>query len=376
MKRPPYASKARILAHRAKAQRSEHKVAFVLRRSSMSRGKSSIVHQVKVAINELDRIGQSKREMRKDGKQGIHSLKQKQETLSASQNYVRWAKNKFGVKSIYDLNERHYRAYMGFLESEGRSVGHRQNVETALRHLQKGMNLRSEKFGKEENVFVPEKRVTNWREKASPTNRSYSPEEYQKILEQLPANSRDAVMLCRELGLRVRESVRIEVQHFHPVKDGGWKLEIKKGTGITKGGRFREVQVPESFHLNLERMISGKGVHERLISVERDTVRRAVNEACRRAGISQKGRGTHGFRHAYSRERIDQLFKEQGIHLQATRMLERIMANRDQGRLVTYGVFSKKDKTLFEKVKQIIDQVHSEIGHGKDRWDLAAVYMR
>ncbi|MFF0566015.1 site-specific integrase [Bacillus velezensis] len=341
----------------------------------MGRGKSSIVHDVKTAINELDRIGQSKRELRKEGKHGIHSLKQKKETLSASQNYVKWVRKEYGVKSIYELKKEHYEAYMGFLEREGRSVGHRRNVETALRHLQKGMDLRSEKFGKEKNVFVPSKRVTDWKEVKKPTNRSYSKEEYQKILKNLPVNSRDAVMLCRELGLRVREAVRVEVQHFQPT-DSGWQLIIEDGKGITKGGRFRELVVPDHFKGQLERMINEKKGHERLVTVERDTVRRAVNEACRKARIIQNARGTHGFRHAYSRERVNLLFKERGIPETGPKMVERIMSNRDQGRLANYGIVSDRDKVLFEQVKQVIDKVHQEIGHGKDRWDLAAVYMR
>ena len=183
-------------------------------------------------------------------------------------------------------------------------------------------------------------------------------------------------MLCRELGLRVRESVRVEVQHFKQDDRGSWQLIIEKGTGITKGGRFREVPVPKSFQGVLERMMNGKESRERLVPIERDTVRRAVNEACRKAKIVQRGRGTHGFRHAYSRERMDQLFKERGIQEKALKMIERIMSNRDQGRPANYSILSENDKTLFKEVKQVMDQVHSEIGHGKDRWDLAAVYMR
>lgn len=339
----------------------------------MARGKASIVHQVKSAIKELDKIGQAKRPLKKEGKQGIHTTKTKQDTLSAAQNFVKWTRNEFGVNNLYELKEDHYRDYMGFLEREGRSVGHRQNVETALRHLQKGMNARSEKFGKEKHIFVTEKRITNWREKAKPTDRSYSREEYQRILEKLPSNSRDAVMLCQEMGLRVREAVRVEVQHFD-LKKG--KLVIENGSGITKGGRFREVPIPTHFRSEVERMIQGKARNEHLVPVKRDTVRRAVNKACKEANIKQLRRGTHGFRHAYSRERLDQLFKERGIQEQAPKMLERIMSNRDQGRQADYGILSAKDKALFQEVKQVIDKVHSELGHGKDRWDLAAVYMR
>ncbi|MGN7403682.1 tyrosine-type recombinase/integrase [Cytobacillus praedii] len=339
----------------------------------MARGKSSVVHQVKTAINEIDRIGQSKRELKKTGQQGIHSLKQKQETLSGAQNFVKFIRKEFGVKDIYQLKEEHYRAYMSFLEREGRSVGHRQNVETALRHLQKGMNARSEKFGKENHIFVPEKRLTDWREKEKPINRSYSRAEYERILEKLPSHSRDAVMLCREMGLRIKESVNVEVQHFK-LQEG--RLIIENGSGITKGGRYRDVPIPTHFRAEIERMIKGKAQHEHLVPVKTDTVRRAVNKACKEVKVVQRGRGMHGFRHAYSRERLDQLFKEKEIQTKGSEMVERIMANRDVGRQADYGIFSEKDRNLYEQVKTVIDQVHSEIGHGKNRWDLVMVYMR
>lgn len=341
----------------------------------MTRGKSSIVFQAKTAINELDKIGQAKRELKRNGTQGIHSLKQKKETLSAAQNYVKYVRKEFGVNNLYELKEEHYREYMSFLEREGRSVGHRQNVETALKHLQKGMNLRSEKFGKEKHVFVPEKRVTNWREKKAPTDRSYSRNEYQRILEKLPPNSRDAVMLCRVMGLRVQEAVRVEVQHFN-LKEGKLHIKAGEGGGITKGGRFRETPIPPHFCAEIERMIRDKADHEHLVPVAKDTVRRAVNKACKEAGIIQKGRGTHGFRHAYARDRVNQLFRERGIQDDAPKMVERIMSNRDRRKGADYGILSDKDKALFEQIRQVMDQVHSEIGHGRGRWDLAAVYMK
>lgn len=339
------------------------------------RGKSSIVHQVKIAIGEVDRIGESKKELRSQGKHGIHSFNQKKETLSASQNFVKWVRKEFKVNSLYQLKQEHYTAYLRYLEHEGRSVGHRQNVETALIHLQKGMNLRSEKYNRDKHIFVPEKRVTDWRERKAPTDRSYTREEYTKLLKHLPPNSRDAVMLCRELGLRVREAVGVQVQHFQN-NNGTWQLSIKKGTGITKGGRFREVPVPSYFNHHLERMMKGRNRDEQLVLIKRDTVRRAVNEACRKSGIIQRGRGTHGFRHAYTRERINKLFMERDIGEQAPRMVERIMGNRDKGRAADYGILTSKDKRLFFQVKDVMDQVHSEIGHGKGRWDLASVYMR
>lgn len=338
------------------------------------RGKSSIVHQCKTAINAVDRIGESKRDARNAGSTGIHSLKQKEETLSAAQNYVKWVRSEFKVKNLYNLREDHYKAYIEHLQGKKLSNGHLRNVETALRHLQKGMNIRSEKFQKDPVQFCPPKRVVPYTP-ASPNDRSYSRSEYEQILQHLPNNSRDAVMLSRELGMRIKEACNVRVEHFEPTIDGGWKVHIKDGKGITKGGRPRNIPVPKHFEKTIDRMLQGKEQGQTLIKVKRDTVRRAVNKSCKKAGVKQLGRGTHGFRHAYARERLDQLLEKQGIKGDGKAMIERIMTNRDQGRPADYGI-GNHNENLFVSVKQVIDKIHEEIGHGKDRWDLAAVYMR
>lgn len=95
--------------------------------------------------------------------------------------------------------------------------------------------------------------------------------------------------------------------------------------------------------------------YEHLIPLERDTVRRAVNKACHKVGIAQAGRGVHGFRHAYSRARMRELFSRKNVLDQAPAMIERIMSNRDRGRQADYGIVSDSDKKLFRVVKQVID---------------------
>lgn len=340
----------------------------------MARGKSSIVFDVKNAINEIDRIGQSKRDLRKTGQHGIHSLKQKKETISACQNFAKWVRKEHGVKRIYDLREEHYREYIADMKSRNLSNGHIMNVETALRHLQKGMNARSERFNRDKVVFIPKKRLIS-SEGLKTQNRSYSDEEYLKILKHSSKHAQTGIKLMRHLGLRVREATNVEVQHF---KQNGekWVLKIENGSGITKGGRFREVPVPKHFEKDLVQVMKDKSKDDRLVPVKTDTLRKSVNRACKKANVVQAGRGTHGFRHLYSRERIDQLFKQKGIIDTGPNMLERILENRENGRKADYSIFTEKDKRLYLEVKQVVDQVHSELGHGKDRWDLAMVYMK
>ena len=89
------------------------------------------VREVKESIEAIGKIGISKRAAREDGNSGIHLKKQKENTMSDCQNFVKWARSEHGVKSIADLNED--RGYIVHLSEKGISEGHRINVETSLR---------------------------------------------------------------------------------------------------------------------------------------------------------------------------------------------------------------------------------------------------
>lgn len=342
---------------------------------SRRRGSGSIVHDVKVCLNEIDMIGKSKRDARQEGIKGIHSLKQKEHTLSACQNFVRWTRTKFGVKKVHELNQEHYKAYLAHLESEGRSLGHRRNVETAIKHLQNGLNARSTRFEKENVTFVPEGRVTPLNASEGVSNRSYTDVEVKALLEHVPPSTRDAVALMRGLGLRVRESANIRVEHF--VRTGkGWRVQIDKGAGITKGGRFRYFDVPKPFEKELERMLQGKDSLDRLVQIKVDTIRESVSKGLKKAGIEQNRRGCHGFRHAFARSRVETLFRERGLGERGHQMMQRILVNREVGRQADYGILKVEDQQLYLEVRNVMDEVHAEIGHGANRWDLAMRYMK
>lgn len=334
-----------------------------------------MVHQVSQALTELNRIGQSKKEAKKKHDFGIHSIKQVKETLSASQNFVKWVRNQFGVLSVYDLNEVHYRTYMAYLTDMGRSTGHRQNVETSLRHLQKGMGIRSQRFGYETTLFVPEKRITNWRELKKAENRSYTHDEFEKMLPFLSTNVRDAVLLQRYMGLRVREACHVLVKHFS-FSEGLLHIPQEEAKGITKGGRYRMTPIQDHFIDVIQRLVKDKSDYDRLILIETSTVRKGVNRACKKADIVQDGRGTHGFRHLYCRERLTDLLAAECIGTDGRTMLERVMTNRDAGRKADYSILSAHEKEIYRKLKKVIDTIHEEIGHGEDRWDLAERYIR
>lgn len=340
-------------------------------------GSSSIVHDVKVCLQEIDMIGKSKREAREVGIQGIHSLKQKEHTMSACQNFVKWTRTEFGVRKVHQLTQEHYRAYLKDLKDRGLSHGHQQNVETALRHLQSGLNVRSERFDKEPVIFAPERRLTAPVASEGVSNRSYTDSEIQSLLKHVPATTGDAVKLMRGLGFRVREAANVRAEHFVQKENGsGWRVQIDQGSGITKGGRFRHFDVPKPFEKELERLLQGKSPTDQLVSIRVDTIRKSVSEGLKAAGIVQKRRGCHGFRHSYARGRVDALFQERGVSEHGHIMMQRILENRSDNKAADYGILTKEDRQLYKEVRETMNLVHAEIGHGANRWDLAMRYMK
>lgn len=371
------AQPADILRWSARAKRGPNDAAVGKGGVKMARrGRTSIVREVKESLQAIDKIGESKYDARKIGKSGIHSKKQMANTMSDAQNFVKWCRSEHGVKSISDLTERHYASYLAHLREKGVSQGHKINVETSLRLLEKGFIERSKRFGDDPATFgrfCPEKRLETATRGSDVQNRSYTESEVQVIRENCSGEVQKAVDLMREMGLRVKEAVNVRVEHFIPNDTAtGWKLSIKEGAaaGITKGGRFREIDVPRAFEQRLEKLIANKSPKECLVNVAESTVRDGVNVACKRGGVAQAGRGCHGFRHSYARERMDQLMTSG-----QKQMMKRVLENRKMGRAADYGILREQDKQLYAAAKKAMDQIHSELGHGKNRWALAMRYM-
>lgn len=319
----------------------------------------SIINQVNMCIREIDMIGKSKRAAKKNGVKGIHSYKTKNEVLKIAKQFANWARSERGVKNLHDLTEADYQA---FLESKAHTtLDYRRSIETHLRLLQEGLNRRAERYGKEAIRFVPEKRLIAPRRRLEAvSNRSYSEREVKAIKERVSPSTARAVALMRNLGLRVSESVQLRVEHVQ-----GDFIRIE-GDTITKGGRDREIPIPASFQQELEQMCLGKTEGERLVPLMAGTVMDDVKEACRELNI--KSRGTHGFRHSYARERV-----QQEMTTEQKAMFERCLDRYAEGKKADYGVY---DKELYDATKAIMDKIHGELGHGKNRFDLAVRYMR
>lgn len=204
-------------------------------------GKKTIVFQVKVALDSIDYICQS----RSQGIKGIHSYKQKKNTFSDCQNFVKWVRQSYQIIELQQLSPKHYHAYFDFMQEKDCGEGHMSNVEIFLRLLQVATE-------KQWNVtFCPEKRIFSGQSKLQTRNRSYMDKEIELIEENCSEEVQKAVQLMSNLGLRLKEVVNLRGKHFTK-KDGEYYLEITEGAGVTKGGRFRQIKLQPQFKDTLQ----------------------------------------------------------------------------------------------------------------------------
>ncbi|WP_344351020.1 hypothetical protein, partial [Catellatospora coxensis] len=105
-----------------------------------------------------------------------------------------------------------------------------------------------------------------------------------------------------------------------------------------------------------------------VILIERDSIRKGNAEAFKRAGLTTEGRGLHGYRHAYARGRVNELMTKS-----EKQALDKALQRYGEGKRADYGVHERE---TYNSMKAKMDQIHSELGHGKNRFDLAFRYMQ
>lgn len=333
-------------------------------------GRPSIKNQVETALKEINRIGYSKREAKQAGdSSNIHSIKYYRDVQGTAIRFAEFCRDQYGIRSIYYIKEEHTSGFLQSLKEKGVSNGYLINVESHLKKLQNGMQKFSEKQRKTPAIFVGTRHIaTDQREK--PHDRSYSSKEIFEIGKHMSPNVHAAMQLSLNLGLRAKEVTNIRVEHIVENPNGGLQVHIVEGRGVTKGGRFRDIPVPKEYESTLRQLIQGKSLGQKILSMKEGTLRSGLKRACDKAGIQSAG--WHGFRHTYARQRLEELLGER--KREGREMIGRMLNNRSCGRKIDAGLRTH-EKELFNAVKQVINAVHHELGHGNNRWGLVAVYM-
>lgn len=340
---------------------------------SKKRGGNRLKYQVERAIKKINRIGVSKKALRDAGEEtGIHSINQIKHDLSVSQNFVKWAKEQ-GVKDLFQLKRSHYRDYIAHKQAQGVSNGHLINIETSLRHLEKGMNEISKEKGFEERNWAPKTRLIDTNSREKPQDRSYSSEETKGYLNKLSANARVGGLLQASFGLRLREAANTRVAHIVE-KDGRlfWqasddKEALNAAQGVTKAGRARITPCRPEYEEQVRKMIQGKEEGQYVVPVKYNTLKSAYN----RAGME----GSHTFRHTYARKMLQGELQSRGIEHEGRAMLQKMMENREAGYRKDHLV-TREERPLYREVSAAMNRVQEYLGHGSGRIDLAGVYLK
>lgn len=346
----------------------------------------SIKGQITLAMQENNEIGKSKREFRMNNdSSNIHSIKYYKDALDTSIKFGEFCKINFGVKKLGEFKPEYLHSFLREKEQSGCSMGHLINLESHLIKLQIGI----EKLSKSEKIkngfgYTPfiENRMYKTSQRELPKDRSYTQEEINIIKSSSSDKVQQAIDLSLNLGLRIKETCNIRVEHIVVNKEGRLEVlipnrvdkqarsinDVRSGAGTTKGGRFREISIPQSYEKQLSELLKGKNPKDRIITLKESTLRSALKRACEKKGV--KSKGWHGFRHTYARRKLEDLLgsnRDKGLEI-----IKQMLKNQNQHMPIDKGV---KENLLFEFTIQQINKVHSELGHGKNRWGLMAVYL-
>lgn len=334
--------------------------------------RSSLKHQIETVIKGIIAFGESKRDAKKDGTylEKIYSYKTLRNTLSVCNDFARFCKSEFNIRSIYDFKIENYITYLKHKQIKTCSIGHLKNIESGLRKLQVAMKKQAEKYSKKPIIFCPEERIyKSSKYKSTPKDRSISVEQAELIINNISSNDvRNALKLQLYLGLRAKESVKLMPIHINLIKG---EVNISNGKGITKGGRSRVIKIPKCFQLELEKMITNLPANQPIIKTTEGYIRNSILKSGKLLGI--KTSGCHMFRHTFARERFNFLLGDDADEGKV--ILQYMLKQRSMGKRAHNGI-TKEYKNIHQKVRKAMNTVHSELGHGKCRYSLAEVYLK
>ena len=323
--------------------------------------KPSLIRQIEMSVNAINKIGSSKRsdKLVNKTKNGIYSIRYMKDVLATSKEFARWLKENHNIRMMNEIKTSHYEEYIETKRASGVSTGSLYNIESHLRKLNNGAK---QQFNFKRD-FITKNRIENTSAPRQTKNRSIDESTYKQFINSTSKNASDVGQLQYNLGLRIREACHIRVEHIVE-NENGMFLDIKNGKGITKGGKARIVPIPKEFQQKVMDLCANATPDGRLAHITESGFRNALSRFNQKSEV--KIDGSHSFRHCYARKRFEQL----------------LGAKSDLGYKYIFDKISKTDITglydnsLIKEIEYSMDLVHKELGHGKNRYDLARVYLQ
>lgn len=346
----------------------------------MSRRRTDLRGQAYRALDLVDMREMSKKSYRKasGGHKAIHSDNWREETRSVARGFTTYLRDVRGRKDLYHVTRSDYRSYIDHKAAQGVSKGHLTNIESALRTLESGMNKHNASRGYESRDWTPHERIVHNYDKEKPVDRSYTAQGVDHFKEHLPSKEKyhNAHTLANAFGLREREISKstpayIEEKngkyYWHASSDKG---SDNKASGVTKAGRGRVAECRPEYHDKVKSMIAGKARNEHL-SPKYNTLKDAFAKAGK-ASLGKSYSGTHGFRHSYARAQLERKLEECNMTAEGKYVIGKMFENRAIGVRRDQGI----EREIYDRVWEVINEVHESLGHGHGRIDLVEVYMK
>ena len=225
-------------------------------------------------------------------------------------NFANYMKNEHGnIKMLKDIKEEHIIGFLETKEKEGVSSSTLNTYRTEMAKLGRmASNTYHCKINMTCNDFKPH-------EKEKIRDIAMSKEHYDRFLkatEDSNSQSRAAILVCREFGLRVSEVIKIRQEDIKSDK-----LHIDK----SKGGRSRDIEIrKDSQREALNNLIDkGKG-DDKILNIKDDSVNKYLRENMEKIGITDyrdSKSGVHSIRKMYAQERYEEELEKGLSHKEA-----------------------------------------------------------
>ena len=316
-------------------QPSTGKTEGVLMSKKRNNKKPSLAYQLRNAVNMNFSEGTSKRAAKmSSGGTGatVYSYKHRDSLIDIASQLGHFCKSEFGISLAKDIKSEHIDSFLKE-KSKTCSDSTLKTYHTNLSKLNKCVNSAYNRSCKEnwsEGVSIPS--GTN---QTKLRDAKISRESMNKVLGALNLNhaSHRALALAESLGLRASETVKVKGSHID--------LEKRVVSVQGKGGRFREVPIPER-SVGLLSGFKEQFGEERIAPVKPDS----VNEIFKRIREREDVHDLDGIK--------------SGVHA-----IRKLWATESFEEKVSNGM-SEKDAW---------GDVSEALGHGRDRQDLFKVYV-
>ena len=274
--------------------------------------RGSVKWQSKEILKKIDGIGQSKRETRansgmKSPHNGhavspmIHSYQYYGEVLRTAIDLGQFAKNEYGIKDMTKIDGHVVRDFLASKMEQGVSYRTLSNYASHIAKINHGLKQIEPSVADFSRDIAQFREVA--RENAARIERG--PRFYAQPA-RIVSGIRDPVArlvgkLQYELGLRVAEARHVKPDQIRQT-ESGYSLTVQG-----KGGYTLTKELPTPLANELLKHIRENGK----LDVKYERYRDELRESVERAG--EEWHGTHGLRHSYAKERMEELTLKEGL---------------------------------------------------------------